>query len=60
MFCLGDFDSILNTPTGQPYIGILLNATKSVRATKVLTVVILITQMACAVNLLTTSSRQLW
>ena len=60
MFCLGDIDSILATPTGQPYIGILLNATHSVPAAKVLTVIILILLVSCAVNLVTTSSRQLW
>ncbi|KAL8717407.1 MAG: hypothetical protein Q9225_005338 [Loekoesia sp. 1 TL-2023] len=60
MFCLGDIDSVLESPTGQPYIAVVLNATHSVPATKVLTVVILILVVSCSVNGVTTTSRQLW
>lgn len=60
MFCLGDIDSALNSRTGQPYIEVVLNATHSVAATKVLAVVILILVVSCSVNGVTTTSRQLW
>ena len=60
MFCLGDIDAAKDSPTGQPYIQVILNATGSVPAAKVLAVVILIQVVSCAVNLVTTSSRQLW
>jgi len=60
MFCLGDIDSALKSSTGQPYIAVVLNATHSVPATTVLAIVVLILVTACAVNLVTTTSRQLW
>jgi choline transport protein len=53
MFCLGDIDSALKSSTGQPYIAVILNAT-------VLAIVILILVVLCSVNLVTTTSRQLW
>lgn len=60
MFCLGDLESVLESPTGQPYIAVVLNATHSVAAAKVLVVVILILVVSCSVNGVTTTSRQLW
>lgn len=60
MFCLGDIESAVNSPTGQPYIEVILNATRSVPATKVLVVIILILVVSCSVNGVTTTSRQLW
>ena len=60
MFCLGDIDSVVDSPTGQPYIAVVLNATHSVAAAKVLVVVILILVVSCSVNGVTTTSRQLW
>ena len=60
MFCLGDIESVANSPTGQPYIAVVLNATRSVAATKVLAIVILVLVVACSVNGVTTTSRQLW
>ena len=60
MFCLGDLDSVTSTSTGQPYIQVVLNATNSVAAAKVLAVVILILVVSCSVNGVTTTSRQLW
>ncbi|KAL8822543.1 MAG: hypothetical protein Q9191_006720 [Dirinaria sp. TL-2023a] len=59
MFCLGDIDSIVQSPTGQPYIAVVLNATNSVPATKTLAVVVLILVVSCYVNGVTTTSRQL-
>lgn len=60
MFCLGDIAEVTASPTGQPYIAVVLNATKSTAATMVLTIVVLILVVSCAVNGVTTSSRQLW
>ena len=60
MFCLGDINSALESPTGQPYIAVVLNATHSVPAATVLAVVILILVVSCSVNGVTTTSRQLW
>ena len=60
MFCIGNVESVLESPTGQPYIAVVLNATESVAAAKVLTVVILILVVTCSINGVTTTSRQLW
>ena len=60
MFSLGDIDAALESPTGQPYIAVILNATNSLAAAKVLTVVILILVVSCSINGVTTTSRQLW
>lgn len=40
IFCLGDLEAVVETPTGQPYIAVVLNATKFVAAAKALVVVI--------------------
>lgn len=60
VFCLGDLDAALSSATQQPYVEILLNATQSKSATLALTSIIFILLVACAVNNVTSSSRQLW
>lgn len=62
IFCtLGsDLDSILNTPLGQPWIQILMNATGSKVATNIMTVAVCIMLLFCCINQLTAASRQLW
>ena len=60
VFCIGDLDAALESPTQQPYVEILLNATQSKAATLTLTSIIFVLLVACAVNNVTSSSRQLW
>ena len=60
MSVLGDVTSILSSPTGQPYIQILLNATGSVAGTSIMTALVALLLLFCAVNTITTSSRQLF
>lgn len=60
VLCLGNLDNAINSPTGQPYVEVLLNATGSRGATITLTTVMLALLISCAVNTVTTSSRQLW
>lgn len=60
VFCLGDLDNAINSPIGQPYVEVLLNATRSPGATIALTTLMLGLLISCAVNTVTTSSRQLW
>ena len=60
VFCLGDLDNAINSPTGQPYVEVLLNATQSTGGTITLVVLMFILLISCAVNTVTTSSRQLW
>ena len=60
IFCLGNLDSVTSSSTGQPYIAVVLNATQSVTATKILAIIVLILVVSCSVNGVTTTSRQLW
>ncbi len=59
-YCLGDLNSVLETPTGYPFIQVFYNATQSNAATNVMVTIIIITLAACCVSLVATCSRQLW
>lgn len=60
LYRAGDIQAAIDSPTGQPYIEILLNATQSVPGTAVLVVYIVLALVFCATNIVTTSSRQLF
>jgi len=60
MFTVGDVESVIATPTGQPYVQVILNATGSRGATIVLTALMALLLLFCAINQVTTSSRQLF
>jgi choline transport protein len=60
MATVGDVDAALSSRTGQPYIEVILNATKSRGATIVMTVILALLLLFCAINQVTTSSRQLF
>jgi choline transport protein len=60
IFCLGDLDSVLNSPTGQPMIQVFYNATQSVAGTSVMVAVVVIVLMSACVGQVATSSRQMW
>lgn len=59
-FCLGDVHSVLNTPTGQPHIQVLYNATKSVPGATALASITTIMAVFGCVNNVATCSRQLF
>ncbi|KAG9203869.1 hypothetical protein G6514_002030 [Epicoccum nigrum] len=60
MICLGDVESVITTPTAQPHIQVLYNATQSVAGATVLSVVIVIMAIFGCVNMVATCSRQLY
>ncbi|KAG8623576.1 hypothetical protein KVT40_008552 [Elsinoe batatas] len=60
MLNLGDVTSALASPTGQPYVYVLQQATQSHAATCVLTSIVALLLLSCAINQVTTSSRQLF
>jgi choline transport protein len=60
MSTLGNIDEVMSTRTGQPYIQVLLNATGSRAGTSVMTAVMAVLLLFSAVNLVTTSSRQIF
>jgi choline transport protein len=60
MFTVGNVENALASPTGQPYIEVILNATQSKGATIAMTVLLTLLLLFCAINQVTTSSRQLF
>lgn len=60
VFCVGDLESVMNTPTYQPFIQVFFNATQSHAGTTIMVVIILIMLLAAAIGETATSSRQLW
>jgi choline transport protein len=60
MFTVGNVEDALNSPTGQPYVEVLLNATQSKGGTIAMTVLLATLLLFCAINQVTTSSRQLF
>ena len=60
MFTVGDVVTVLATPTGQPYIAVVQNATEARGGTITLVLVVFINIVFSAVNQVTTSSRQLF
>lgn len=60
LFCLGDIDKALESPTGYPFMQIYLQATGSVAGTAVMCSIITTMGMCTSVGMLATTSRQLW
>lgn len=60
IFTLGDINSLLASPTRQPFIQVFFNATNSYAATNVMTSVIIILQVSATISCIATSSRQIW
>lgn len=60
MFNLGDLEEDLNHPSGQPWVAVIRRITGSQAATIVLLIVMIIIYLFCAVNQVTTSSRQIF
>jgi choline transport protein len=60
LYRAGDIQAAIESPTGQPYIAILLDCTKSVSGTAILVVYMAFALLFCATNVVTTSSRQLF
>ncbi|CAI7611555.1 unnamed protein product [Penicillium glandicola] len=60
LFCLGDIQNALETPTGYPFIEIFYQATGSIAGTAVMTSIITILTISATVGSLASSSRVLW
>ena len=59
-FCLGDVESAINSPTGQPHIQIMYNATQSISGATALASITTIMAVFGCVNNVATCSRQLF
>ena len=60
LYCLGDADSVLQTPTGFPFMQIFYNSVKSVGGAIGMCVVVLVLTWGCATGIMTTASRMTW
>ncbi|KAI1335306.1 putative amino acid permease [Xylariaceae sp. FL0016] len=60
LFCIGDVDAALNSPTGFPIIEIFFNATKSYAATNAMVSALIISIFFSALGLLASASRLIW
>lgn len=60
LFCLGDTKTVLDTPTGYPFIQILFDATNSHVGASILTGIITALLWASVIGFMATSSRMTW
>ncbi len=59
-FCLGDVASVIETPTGYPFIQIFYNTTKSLTGTNIMVSIAVINLTGACIAEVATASRQLW
>lgn len=60
LFCLGDLDTLLTTPTGFPFMQLFLNVTNSPAAATIFTLIISLIATAANAAGLTSTSRTAW
>lgn len=60
LYCMGDVNSVVNTPTGFPIIQMFLNITGNMAATTVMTASILFMAFLATIGLLTSAGRMVW
>jgi choline transport protein len=60
LYCIGDIDAALSTPTGYPFIEILTQATRSIRGGTALSACLVLMFFCCSLTIVATASRQLW
>lgn len=60
LFCLGNIQNALETPTGYPFIEIFYQATGSIEGTAVMASIITILTVSATVGSLASSSRVFW
>ncbi|KAJ5587744.1 uncharacterized protein N7459_003509 [Penicillium hispanicum] len=60
LYCLGDIEDALKSPTGFPYIEIIYQGTGSMGGTVAMVSILLVTGVASAIGMLAATSRQFW
>jgi amino acid transporter len=60
LFCIGDVESVMSTPTGWPFIQLLYNAVGSKAATTILTSLLCSMFIFATFGFLASTSRQTW
>lgn len=60
LFCIGDVEKALSTPTGFPIIEIFFNATQSYAATNAMVSALIISMVFSSLGLMASASRLIW
>ena len=60
IFTMGDVTSLLESPTGYPFIQAFYNGTRSLALTNFMTAIIIICLTSCCISEVATASRQVW
>ncbi len=60
LFCVGDIDSVLHTPTGYPFMQIFLRATNSIGASTLMATLVTVLSICATIGFLASSSRMTW
>jgi choline transport protein len=60
LFCLGNLDDALDTPTGYPFIEIFQQATNSLVGSALMTSIIIALALCATVGIMASASRMLW
>ena len=60
LFCLGDINTVLNSPTGYPFMAILLQAVGNVNATLAMSALVTIMNIFATVSIVASASRMTW
>lgn len=60
LFCLGNMEENMNSPTGYPFMAIFLEATGSIPGTAVMASIITTMGITTSVGMLASASRQFW
>ncbi|KAL4767879.1 amino acid/polyamine transporter I [Aspergillus nidulans var. acristatus] len=60
LFCMGDIDATLSSPTGYPFIEIIRSVTGSRAASSVMTLVVIVTALLATIALIASAARMVW
>jgi len=60
LYCLGDVNEVLSTPTGYPFIAVFANGVQSVGGATAMTSIMIILSVFCCITNVASSSRQLF
>jgi len=60
LFCVTDFDGVMNSPTGYPYIQIFLDSTQSIPASIAMGAIMPMTGISNMAGNMASGSRMLW
>ena len=60
LFCIGDLNAALSSPTGYPFMEIISQAIHTTSGTAVLVALVFVLALCATVGLLASSSRMIW